>query len=220
MAGHSPIRRRRPALLITAAVALMVFAGLAAVVATHPDPLGIDRAAARAVESTRADGLTGAMRAVSSLGSSPAIAIQIAAIGGAILLLRRDARTGLWLLAAFTGAWLLSNGFKALLDRPRPEPGLVDASGTSFPSGHATQGGAYFVMLGAVLASVLPRGWRGVGAAVAVLVGFLSGLSRIYLDVHWLTDVVGGFALGVAWATLLLAVRPSEGEPTNASDPG
>lgn len=207
MAGPSPIRGSRRAPIVTAAVAASIFGALAAVVAFHPEPLGIDRAAARAVAELRGDPLTAVMRAISILGSSPAIAIQIAAIGGLILLAHRDPRPGLWLLAAFSGAWLLSNGFKALLDRPRPEAGLVDATGTAFPSGHATQGAAYFVMLGVVLAAALPRPWRGAAAAAAVTVGVLSGLSRIYLGVHWITDVIGGFALGLAWTATLGAIR-------------
>jgi undecaprenyl-diphosphatase len=192
---------------VAAVLAIGVFAVLAVLVAVHPEPFGLDRAVAGAARGFRTDAVTSAMRAVSFLGSFPAISIQIALIGGAILLIRREARPGLWLLAAALGAWLLSNGFKALLDRPRPEPGLVDAGGAAFPSGHATQGGAFFVMLAFVLASVLPRPWRLPVAWVAVAIGVLSGLSRIYLGVHWATDVMGGFALGLAWSCALLAAR-------------
>ena len=200
-------RPRSRALAITAALAFVVFAVLAILVAVNPEPFGLDRDAARAARAVRTDGVTTAMRTVSLLGSFPSISIQIAVIGGAILLIRREAYPGLWLLAAALGAWSMSNGFKALLDRPRPEPGLIDAGGAAFPSGHATQGGAYFVMLGVILASALPRPWRLPAAWLAVALGVLSGLSRIYLGVHWVTDVIGGFALGVAWSCALLAVR-------------
>jgi undecaprenyl-diphosphatase len=200
-------------------MAIVAFAALAILVAVHPEPFGLDRAAARAARAIRTDAVTTVMRAVSFLGSFPSISIQIAVIGGAILLIRREARPGLWLLAAAVGAWMMSNGFKALLDRPRPEPGLVDAGGAAFPSGHATQGGAYFVMLAFVLVSALPRPWRIPAAFVAMAVGILSGLSRIYLGVHWATDVMGGFALGLAWACALLAARQTSttGEPVEAT---
>jgi membrane-associated phospholipid phosphatase len=193
--------------------AVAVFGILAVLVATHPEPFGIDRAGATLAADLRAGPLSVAMRTASLLGSSPAIALQIAAIGGAILLVRRDPRPGLWLLAAFIGGWLLSNGFKALLDRPRPEAGLVGATGTAFPSGHATQGTAFFLMLAVVLAAAVPDPWRRPAAAIAVTVGVLSGLSRIYLGVHWVTDVVGGFALGTAWLALLLILRRAPGPP-------
>jgi undecaprenyl-diphosphatase len=202
-----PVRPSRRALIVTAAVAAAVFITLALMVGIDPEPSAFDLAAARVAEDVRAEPLTAAMKAFSTLGSSPVIAIQIAIIGGLILLVGQDPRPGLWLLAAFAGAWFLSNGFKAILDRPRPEGGLVTADGAAFPSGHATQGAAYFVMLAVVLLGVLPRPWRGVAAAVAVALGVLSGLSRVYLGVHWITDVIGGFALGLAWCALLLAMR-------------
>lgn len=195
--------------MAAALASIAVFATLATVVSIHPEPLGIDRAAARAAAAIHGDTLTAAMRTFSLVGSSPGIALQIAAVGGMILVIRRDPRPGLWLLGAFAGAWLLSNGFKSLLDRPRPDAGLVDAAGAAFPSGHATQGGAFFVMLGVVLAATLPRPWRVPVVSVAVSVGVLSGLSRIYVGVHWLTDVGGGFALGLAWVAVLLAVGPT-----------
>ena len=207
MAGAPPHRRRPIALLVTSAVGLAIFGTLAILVAGHPGPFGVDRAAAEVAKGIHSDTVTGVMRTASVLGSSPFIGIQIAVIGGAIFFVRRDARAGLWLLAAFAGGWMLSNGFKALLDRPRPPAGLVGAVGTSFPSGHATQGGGYFVMLGVVLAAALPPRWRVLGASVAIVVGVLSGLSRIYLHVHWLTDVVGGFGLGLAWTALLVMSR-------------
>ena len=206
VAGPPPARRPRRALVITAALAATVFGVLAAMVWYHPEPVGIDRLAARVTVDLREAPLTAVMRAFSFLGSSPAIALQIAAIGGLVLLVRRDPRPGLWLLAAFAGAWFLSNGFKAILDRPRPDAGLVGSTGAAFPSGHATQGAAYFVMLALVLAAVLPRPWRGPASVAAVSLGVLSGLSRIYLGVHWLTDVAGGFALGLMWLAVLVAV--------------
>jgi membrane-associated phospholipid phosphatase len=203
----------------TALGATAVFGILAVLVAVHPGPFGIDLAGARLAADLRGDPSTVAMRTVSLLGSSPAIALQIALVGGAILLVRRDPRPGLWLLVAFTGAWFLSNGFKALLDRPRPETGLVDATGTAFPSGHATQGTAFFLMLAIVLTAALPGHWRRPAAAAAITIGVLSGLSRIYLGVHWLTDVVGGFALGLAWLALLLILRREPVRPDVRASP-
>jgi membrane-associated phospholipid phosphatase len=203
----------------TALGAIAVFGILAVLVAVHPEPFGIDLAGSRLAADLRGAPYTVAMRTASLLGSSPAIALQIALVGGAILLVRRDPRPGIWLLAAFTGAWILSNGFKTLLDRPRPEAGLVDAIGTAFPSGHATQGTAFFLMLAILLAAALPGPWRRPAAAAAIALGVLSGLSRIYLGVHWLTDVVGGFALGLAWLAVLLILRREPAPPDAEAAP-
>jgi membrane-associated phospholipid phosphatase len=209
----------RRSLLVTVALAATLFAGMSLLVAGHPEPYAVDLATAQTAMGLRGTGVTEAMRAASFIGSTPVIVLQIAVVSGLLLLLHRDIRPVLWLLAAFVGGWILSNGFKGLLDRPRPTAGLVEATGASFPSGHATQGTAYFVMLGVVLAETLPRGWRAVGAAVAVVVGVLSGLSRIVLGVHWATDVVGGLALGLTWSSALLLVRLREAEPGPPAEP-
>jgi undecaprenyl-diphosphatase len=90
-----------------------------------------------------------------------------------------------------------------------------------FPSGHATDAAAVYGMLAVLLVAVVPR--RGAKVAVwaaAVVVVGLVGLSRIYVGGHWLTDVIAGFALGVAWLRCLLTVtRAGEAlrrDPTGA----
>jgi undecaprenyl-diphosphatase len=102
---------------------------------------------------------------------------------------------------------VLYQSLKTVLDRARPSGGIVDATGAAFPSGHATQGIAFFGMLAAVLLALLPRGARIPAAVGAVTLGVLSGLSRVYLGVHWLTDVGGGFLLGGAWLPVILGIR-------------
>ncbi|MDQ6712016.1 MAG: phosphatase PAP2 family protein, partial [Candidatus Dormibacteraeota bacterium] len=78
--------------------------------------------------------------------------------------------------------------------------------GWAFPSGHATQSIAFYGMLAIVLITWYAPNRRlalGIGAALITLV---VGASRLYLGVHWLTDVLGGYALGLAWLSLVLAV--------------
>jgi membrane protein DedA with SNARE-associated domain/membrane-associated phospholipid phosphatase len=104
---------------------------------------------------------------------------------------------GTWLL------WVLVHVTKAAYDRDRPEGGLVDVANEAYPSGHT----AYAVTLVAC-ATILVRagsGWavRFAAVTVAVCLVVLVGVTRIYLRVHYLTDVLGGAALGVAvWALL------------------
>jgi membrane-associated phospholipid phosphatase len=100
-------------------------------------------------------------------------------------------------------SWVLVHVAKAAYDRDRPEGGLVDVANAAYPSGHT----AYAVALVAC-ATILVRagaGWavRFAAVTVAICAVALVGVTRVYLRVHYLTDVVGGAALGVAiWALL------------------
>jgi undecaprenyl-diphosphatase len=96
---------------------------------------------------------------------------------------------------------------KAEIDRPRPAGGLVDASGSSFPSGHAAYATFYVWAAVTIVLRLRPGMTRGAlvitaGIAIAALVG----LSRVYLEVHYLSDVNGGWALGAAAFSLCAAV--------------
>jgi undecaprenyl-diphosphatase len=118
-------------------------------------------------------------------------------------------RFGGYLVLNFAGAELLSNGIKVLVARPRPEvvPHLVDAGGFSFPSGHSTLSAATYLAIGLMIASRQPPGPRRamtffVMAIPIVLVGF----SRLFLGVHFPTDVLGGWLIGGACAVCLWIV--------------
>ena len=105
-----------------------------------------------------------------------------------------------FLLTVLVGQWLLTNGIKELLDRVRPALNpIAETLGPSFPSGHTTTAAAFY----AAAALVLGRGVRQHGRAL--LAGAAAGIavavacSRIFLDVHWLTDTIAGLLLGWAW---------------------
>ena len=112
--------------------------------------------------------------------------------------------------AAFGGSQLAVAAFKAWFDRPRPDVGsAVPLPFTpAFPSGHATAGvasvGAFAVLVAERLPSRRARVW--LWAAVAVL-GFAIGTSRVVLDVHYVTDVLAGWCLGLAWLSGCLLLR-------------
>ncbi|HKE99773.1 MAG TPA: phosphatase PAP2 family protein [Actinomycetes bacterium] len=102
--------------------------------------------------------------------------------------------------------WLLARLVKALAERPRPPLAAMaaHADGLAFPSGHATQAMAVFGML-TVLVALGRWPWRGKVAfgAGALLIVLVVGFSRLYLGVHWLTDVLAGWALGACWLLAL-----------------
>jgi len=121
------------------------------------------------------------------------------------LLMMRKRNAAVLLGAAVGGGILLSALFKAGFDRPRPDlvSHLSLVYTTSFPSGHSMMSAVAYLTLGALLAQ-LHKG-RAVQAfilAVAILITVLVGLSRVYLGVHWPTDVLAGWAAGAAWACL------------------
>jgi undecaprenyl-diphosphatase len=113
-----------------------------------------------------------------------------------------------WLVATWIGAVMISELpiglFKAIYDRPRPFDGVVDSTGSSFPSGHATAGAATAIAL--VIVLLAPGEHRRAWEVRAGLFAFFMALSRTYLRVHWLTDVVAGALFGAATALAVATV--------------
>lgn len=111
----------------------------------------------------------------------------------------------LLMLVSVVSGTLLSQALKWLFDRPRPDlvPNAPIELSASFPSGHAMLSAVTYLTLGVLLARIeANHRARIFFLAVAVLMTLLVGLSRIYLGVHWPTDVLGGWSLGAAWALM------------------
>jgi undecaprenyl-diphosphatase len=143
-------------------------------------------------------------RDISPLGGyAVVILISLAVIG--YLLMDGKRAAALWVLVSVGGGAVLSNLLKFAIERPRPDlvARLVEVNTTSFPSGHATLAAVTYLTLGALLSRVEAR--RRVKIyllTVAMTLTFLIGVSRIYLGVHWPTDVLAGWCVGAAWAML------------------
>ena len=149
-------------------------------------------------------GWTTFFEAVTFLGNVPTLAAVALASAVVLASKRRAAELQLLLLAA-VGAQILTLGLKLGFERERPffpDP-LATESSYSFPSGHASVSLAVYGTLGFILARHLDdrRAQIASLAAAAVLVG-LIGFSRLYLGVHFLSDVVAGFSVGLAWVAL------------------
>lgn len=145
---------------------------------------------------------------LTDLGNAAVLAGLLLVVG-VVWWWRRRSWRPLWLLAgAWLGAWVLSGTVKELTHRARPPAGQAVGhwSGYAFPSGHTTKATAVYGMLAALLAATTPRWGRKVAVwTAAVVLAGLVGLSRLYLGAHWLTDVLGGLALGGAWLLVVLA---------------
>ena len=105
-------------------------------------------------------------------------------------------------MATISGA-VLSSLLKLGFDRPRPDlvPHLTHVYSASFPSGHAMVSAVVYLTLGTLLTRIVSGIWLKIFVmAVAVLLTGLIGLSRLYLGVHWPSDVLAGWAAGAAWA--------------------
>jgi undecaprenyl-diphosphatase len=139
---------------------------------------------------------------ITSLGSPTLLVCAVLLVASYLALERK--RHAMWLVAfAAAGAGLISMALKNTFGRPRPGivPHLVIVSSQSFPSGHSILTAAIYFTLGALLASVAARrGTRGYLLTVTMLIPFLVGVTRVYLGVHYPTDVLAGWCIGLAWA--------------------
>jgi undecaprenyl-diphosphatase len=139
---------------------------------------------------------------ITALGGPTVLGLIVAATTG-YLLLQGLARTALFVFVASVGGWILNSFLKDFFQRPRPEvvPHLRDVMSQSFPSGHALTSAVVYLTLGALLMRISDRPatryyWIGVAMFATVLIG----LSRLYLGVHYPTDVLAGWIIGLCWA--------------------
>lgn len=142
------------------------------------------------------------MRDITSLGSFTVLTIMTFAVIG-YLLIDGKRHAAAFVLIATSGGLVLSESLKALFARPRPDlvAHLVDVHSMSFPSGHAMLSAVTFLTLGALLTRELGRRRLKIYiVSVAILLTLLVGASRVYLGVHWPTDVLAGWCAGASWA--------------------
>ncbi len=223
--------------IVAGVLAVITFADLTQDVLGGDDMASVDPAVTAFVADHRVGWLTIVMKTVTWLGSGALIVPAVLATAGYLFLRRRDWRRLAQLGAAVAGAAALYEIVKPIVGRPRPPVAIQIGAeeGWAFPSGHVTQAVAFYGILAVMLLarpSLRLRVLLGIGA---VLVALVVGASRLYLGVHWLTDVLGGYALGTAWLSVVMVVtlltssgwgtwsgaaaaRPSKDSPEGAAE--
>ena len=198
------------AVVLVLALALLAFARLADLVVTG-ETRAFDNAVLMAMRTPNAPNdplgppwFEEAVRDITSLGSSTIITCVTVIVAG-FLALSGGRHAALLMIISVTSGSLIMSTLKQLFGRTRPE--LVQHSARvfseSFPSGHATLSAITYLTLGALLARVQTRRTlKAYSLGVAITLTALVGVSRVYLGVHWPTDVLAGWSLGAAWAIL------------------
>ncbi len=148
--------------------------------------------------------LEGSILDLTAIGGPTVLWMMIAAVTG-FLLLQTRYRTAIVVLITTGSGELLNSLLKHAFNRPRPTvvPHLRDVYSTSFPSGHAMESAIVYLTLGAILMRASDnRSTKIYILAIAVLLTALTGISRVYIGVHYPTDVIGGWIVGFIWASI------------------
>jgi undecaprenyl-diphosphatase len=163
-----------------------------------------DQRALVAIAEWRTQNATAAAIDLTSLGSVSLLTLIFVVFFIAFMVLRDYLAVG-QLCANGLGALMLSNWFKLYFDRPRPSivPKLVEASGNSFPSGHSLGAAAFYVCFAILAGRRFTLWWEHVVIyGLAALVIGIVACTRMYLGVHYPSDVVSGMLMGTSWALL------------------
>lgn len=199
-------------LLLTIAIALTLAAGvllgvLAYLIRSFPALRHLDKSVAAWGYDHRTPLSSDGLRAITDIGTGvPVIVLALVVVGVDVARTRR-----LWavpfMVAVLGGAELITLGVKDLVGRARPAFVPEAASlGPSFPSGHSSTSAAFYAAAALILARYAGSRTRRVAGMAAVMIAVAVAGSRVLLDLHWLSDVVGGLALGWGWFMLCAAV--------------
>lgn len=195
------------ALGLVMAAAVAVFATLAEEAIAAGEMAAFDLAFARALHGTRSEGLERAFAVVSWFGNGDALAVATVLVG-VPLLLRRQLLLALGWAAAQAGGGLLNRALKETFERTRPEfaDPVLAASSWSFPSGHA-MGTLIFCGVGCYLLLRGNRSWTNAAIVVTAAAAWsvVMAFSRLYLGVHYVSDVIAGLLAGVAWVAVCIS---------------
>ncbi len=196
--------------LIVLVLSTCIFTAILYLVFAQQESVSFDALAVNYFAAHRARWVTSAMLIISFIGDEPFLAGL--ALVGCLWLRSEGHRSLLLLIGGYLGIWVLESSLKAALGRPRPPTGCmaVMVSGGAFPSGHAAMAATVYATIAYLTArQSCGRTLRLCIWSSAAMVVLMVGFSRVYLGVHWPTDVLGGWSLGVLWLSILLMTSSS-----------
>lgn len=215
------------AMLLVAAGALFAFFRLASEI-MEGETFALDRWLLQALRSAADPAVPAgpawlrlAMVDITALGGVSVLTLLTVIAAGYLIAARKPA-TAAFLVASVSGGAVASTLLKMGFARPRPDlvGHLVEVHTMSFPSGHALNSAVTYLTLGALLARAEDDRWvRVYLMTVAVALTLIIGTSRVYLGVHWPSDVLAGWCVGSAWAALCSLVAQSL-QRRHAIEPG
>jgi undecaprenyl-diphosphatase len=204
LSDHGFIRDKQPAKLYVCAIICALLFVVLAVLVANGNTIIFDAAVRNYIHARASVPLTQIAQALTFLGSAfiwaPALAIAIA-----VLWVRDDRRPAFGLAIVMAGAVVWDNGLKVAFHRVRPEVffGVIPET-LSFPSGHALFNLSFYGALAAVFVCLMSSRALRIGIWIGVTFLVLGiGLSRVYLGVHYPTDVLAGFLVGGAWLSAI-----------------
>ncbi len=205
---HLPTGLALTITLTVAGLGTWAFVGLTQDVLIHEKAASLDPRVQAFAVAHRTGWLSSILQAITWLGSGVVLIPLLVAISLNWLWARQNRRTIVQLWTGYFGATVLYAVVKLLVEQPRPPAAelIGHTVGWSYPSGHATQAIVAWGMLAFILGYGRRLRTRLLLVATAVIIVALVGISRVYLGAHWLTDVLAGYALGVTWLALLLAL--------------
>jgi membrane-associated phospholipid phosphatase len=169
------------------------------------------------------DGLVTALKTLSTIGSAAVYIPLFAAVAAWLAWWQRLPRLAAFVVVTMLGSVLLNSLVKLAVDRARPvlDDPVAHAAGMSFPSGHAQSATVAASVLLLVFLPLLRGAWRWIAVGAAVVYVLAIGFARVTLGVHYVSDVLAGYALGAAWVAAMIAAfnawRRDRGRP--AADP-
>jgi undecaprenyl-diphosphatase len=204
----SPLRfssreKRLPLWLGAASLSFGIFVKITSELLEH-EVRGLDSSILTAVAKMRRPWLTGIAVDITALGSITLVTL-ISAIALCILLSLKDRPAAWQLFLNSVGAGIWTELTKNIIERARPEEvtHLVQDSGFSYPSGHSLASASLYLTVAILAGHHLPTKGRVLVFCLAAIIVSLVGMSRVYLGVHYPSDVASGVLLGAAWALLL-----------------
>ncbi|MEA2607880.1 MAG: hypothetical protein QOJ75_123 [Chloroflexota bacterium] len=179
-------------------VAMLFFAFVADVI-REQEQFALDTVGNAVLHAIASPALDALMNLFTTIGSVPVVGFVFAVVAGFLLYRRHRAEAG-FLAAAIGGSVALNSVLKLFYQRPRPPlPWANVLPDYSFPSGHSMNSLVFYLAIALIIWGRAGRRTGSIAVVIALVIAIAVGISRVYLGYHYVSDVVGGFAAGLAW---------------------